>query len=406
MFTERLPYSTVTAILPSGRSGHVAESLMDDDGGSVLLWRARGTQLTDRWWQRWVPPISPAKSMLHMLVPDSEVDRVVGTIIERGRLCQQAVGAVYSNRCDHVYLGSTYQAWPARSRDSGAAASGRLKDDLSVIFCIVGHDRSNRVARAAIRAGAHGPIVYYSEGRGLRDRLGWLRITKEHEQEVLMVMADEAQVEEIFDAMAKAGEFHLPGRGLMYRLCVDKGMFNLPSRVAHHHYAASMQQIIHAIDSLQGHTHWRDQAVFDVGVEGRMTGLDFVPADNPALTDQACLSAILRRDDSQPLMDLMLDAGAPGLTMHHARYAASGQQSQIAGACITDEHTMFRCVVDQHTAARVCEALEQNAEGAGITDLCVTVSPVPRVARYVPGAKDYRRPSADDAGGTREAAYG
>ena len=44
-----------------------------------------------------------------------------------------------------------------------------LSDTLSVIYCIVAHNLSDRVSRAAVNAGGHGPIVFYSEGRGLRD---------------------------------------------------------------------------------------------------------------------------------------------------------------------------------------------------------------------------------------------
>lgn len=402
MFTHDGTYSTITAMLPDGVATAVADALVAEKGASALLWQARGTLLQDRWWQRWVPPISPAKTMLYMLAPADDVDRLVGTIIDHARLGQQAVGAVYSHRCDSVYLGSEYHAWPA-TPGASVAPRERLKDDLNVIHCIVGHRLSDRVTRAAINAGAHGPVVYYSEGRGLRDRLGWLRITKEHEQEVFTVMADESHVEQIFDAMAKAGEFHLPGRGLMYRLPVDKGMFNLPSRVSRHHYEASMQQIIHAIDHLQGHTHWRDQAVFDVGTEGKGTGLDCIQPNAPALTDPVCLSAVLRHADSPRLMDMLLDAGAPGLTMHRARIAAAMQCDELAGACVNDEYAMFRCIVDEDTATRVCAALEDGAEAAGVRDLCVTVNRVSRVACYVPGERGYRH-SDDDVRERRAAA--
>lgn len=83
------------------------------------------------------------------------------------------------------------------------------------------------------------------------------------------------------------------------------------------------------------------------------------------------------------------------IRVSHHNYAANMQQSQIAGACITDGHTLFRCVVYQRTAARVCKAVETDAESAGIRNPRVTVNPVPRVARYVRGAKDYRLPDKD-----------
>lgn len=294
MFEVSHPYSTVTAILPDLTADKVAHEVVAADGTSALLWQARGTLLRDNWWDRWVPPVSPGKTVMQMLVPAAEVRRVVGTISDAAKLHQQASGAVFSTPCDHVYLGAGYHAWPQPDSPPGAVANtAGLREKLSVIFCTVDHERSDRVARGAIDAGAHGPIVYYVEGRGLRDRLGWLRITKNAEKEVLMVIADEADVEEVFDAMAKAGALHLPGRGFMYRLSIDTGLFNLPSRLSHHHYAANMQQIITAIDHLAGHTHWRDQTVFSVGGNGKGIGLQ-APVNPDAGTDHVCITATVR----------------------------------------------------------------------------------------------------------------
>ena len=390
MFNTNHQFSTVTAVLPNSTANRVVEAIVAENGASVLIWKARGTLLHDHWLKRFLPPIGPVKTVLQMLVPKHEVDRVISTVVEKGRLHQQATGAVFSTPCDHVYLGSEFHTWPGSETAVVDRGDHRLSENLSAIHCVVDHQLSDRIAKAAIDAGGHGPIVYYCEGRGLRDRLGWLRITKEHEQEVLMVIADESDADEIFDAMAKAGELHLPGRGIMYRLSIDKGMFNLPSRVYNHHHDANMQQIINAIDHLTGHAHWRDQEVSDVGGEGRSAGLDFLKQQSPALENQVCLSAIVKRDFTYPLIDMMLDAGAPGLNVTYARFAAAEEQCQVAHARINEEYGVLRCIIDEETAERVCRAIEENAENNGIRDLCMLVNPVPRIARYVPGSKDYR----------------
>ena len=390
MFRDDHNLSTVTAVLPNATVRGVMEGVLQEPGSNAFVWKARGTLLHDHWWKRWVPPISPVKSVLQMIVPEEEVDRVVGTVVERSRLNLQATGAVFSTPSEKVYMGSEYVGWPAkeslaRDRDHG------LSDSLSIIYCIVAHNMSDRVARAAVNAGAHGPIVYYSEGRGLRDRLGWLRITKEHEKEVLMVLADDNDVEDVFDAMAKAGELHLPGRGFMYRFSIDKGMFNLPSRVSHHHYAANMQQIINAIDHLAGHSHWRDQAVFDVGGEGRSVGLDFLQPETPELQDQVCVASIVRRDQMQILVDLLLDAGAPGLNFSYARRSAPDAGDEFAGARISEEYALLRCIASTDLADRICSVVETSAEELGVRDLIVQLHAVQRIATYVPGSVDYRQ---------------
>lgn len=402
MFKTNHLLSTVTAVLPARSASQVVELALVEEGASALIWNARGTLLQDRWWQRYVPPISPRKNVVQMLVPNQDVDRIVELIAETGNLHKQATGAVFSTPCEHAYVGSTFKSLP-NSELASPLPSQSLNQNLSVVYCIVGRQLSDKVSRAAINAGAHGPIVYYTQGRGLRDRLGWLRITKEAEKELLMVIADEADAEEVFDAMAKAGDLHLPGRGFMYRLPVDKGLFNLPSRVAHHHYEASTQQIIHAIDHLSGHTHWRDQSVFEIGGQARGAGLDFLHEVAPLLQDRVCLSAVVARESTQALMDLMLDNGATGLNLHYARLRSSvaneiPEAALVEGAQITSEYGMLRCITDGDSAAHICAVIDAQAEDRGISDCCVLSNSVPRIATYVPGGRDYRRHQAECSG--------
>ena len=391
MFNHNHRISLVTAVLPSASANGVVEHLTLKQDTATLISKARGTLLHDHWWKSWVPPISPSKTMLRMVVPENNVDQIISTVISEGRLDMQASGAVFSTPSESGYVGSNFQILGAEKIKQPTNTSHKVSENLSVIFCSVGHQLSDRIAKAAINAGAHGPVVYYAEGRGLRDRLGWLRITKDHEQEILMVMADESGVEEIFDAMAKAGEFHLPGRGFMYRLPIDKGMFNLPSRVSNHNYAANTQQIINAIDHLTGHTHWRDQSVFEIVGDGKGIGLEFLQQNKPELTNQVCFSTIVNRDQSQVLMDLMLDAGAPGLNVSYARYMASNDyEHELAHAHVNHEYATIRCITDHFTAEQVAGAIESRAEEKNLSDMCVLAHPVPRVARYIYNKTEHR----------------
>lgn len=391
MFQKDTPSSMITAVLPPASANRVTEAITSRQDVSLLSWTARGTVLHDHWWKRWFPPVSPARTALAAIVPAAHAGAVVDEIVDVGRLHQQATGAVYSIPCAHTYFGDDYHRWPSHPQSEGAITAG---GNLGIIHCIVDHRLSDRVARAAIAAGAHGPIVYYCEGRGLRDRLGWLRITKEHEKEVLTVIADPGDVEDVFDAMAVAGQLHLPGRGFMYRLDIDRGLFNLPSRFSHHHYPANMQQIINAIDHLAGHSHWRDQSAADIGGGGRSAGLGIrTPAST--LTDQRCLTGIVNRDQLEVLMDLLLDAGAPGLNVNYGRFVAREDEpagEQLAGARINQEYGLLRCVTDASSASHLASVIENGAPACGVTDLCVTVTQAPRVATYLPGTTDFRSP--------------
>lgn len=381
--------SVVTAVLPKHAAHDVTAALREQLNTGVLLWDARGTLLQEQWWKRWVPPISPQKVALQLLAPAHEVDSIERTIIQTAKLDKQSTGAVFSSPCAQAYFGEDFDAWQLERLLSEENKVTTLKENLSAIYCIVGHQDSERVSKAAINAGAHGPVVYYSEGRGLRHRLGWLRITKEHEQEVLLVIAEEDEADSIFDAMAQAGSLHLPGRGFMYRVPVSKGMFNLQSRVSHNHHDASMQQVISAIDHIAGHNHWRDGSVIDVGGNGRAVGLgNLSPVVH--LNNQVCLSVICHREDSSALMNMMLDSGAPGLNFNHARFSDLHIDENLGGASISEEYAMLRCVTHHETAEKVCELLGNASEKQDVTDFCAFLVEAPRVATYVPGKTNFR----------------
>ena len=385
--------STITAVLPQRYLADVTAAVTETAGSSALVWDARGTLLREHWSSRFLPSISPAKEMLQLLVPDYEVPRIVSTIVEVGKLHLQATGAVFCTGCEDVVMGNEFHRWPEDAQDH-PEATHNLRENLDVIYCVVEPDRTEAIARAAIAAGAHGPVVYHGEGRGLRDRLGWLRITKQHTKEMLTVIAESSDAEAVFGAMAKAGQLHLPGRGFMYRMPVETGMFNLPSRVAHHHHAASMQQMINAIDHLTGHTHWRDQEVFTMGDDAKVAGIDFLTQNADVEPEpQQALSAIVRRDQCDRLVDLLLDMGAPGVNMSHARYAAKDELCEIAGARINLEYSMLRCIASERRIGGVLAEAQKRLAELGIEDVCLFTQPVGDVATYVPTEREFREAS-------------
>ncbi|MEM1143083.1 MAG: hypothetical protein AAF671_05895 [Pseudomonadota bacterium] len=384
--------STVTAILPRTQSHRVIDAIKDESRASALVWDARGTLLHEAWYKQLLPSISPAKAMIQLLVPDNEVDRMLSTIVDAGRLHLQSTGAVFCTPCEDVYLGADFHRWPIDHSKPMIDGSHDLHENLDVIYYIVEPERSDAISRAAIRQGSHGPIVYFGEGKGLRDRLGWLRITKQPLKEVISVIVESADAEAVFSAMAKAGQVHQPGRGFLYRIPVEKGMFNLPSRVSQPHHAANMQQIINAIDRLNGHTHWRDQEVFSVGNEGKGAGMDFLDqhSDKEVPRPQASLQAIVPRNDSERLTEIFLEAGVAGINVSHTRQERSGAETQSLESSASTEYSVLRCVMTEEKAIPAAKQVAEEASMAGLQDVCLFRQPVAQVATYVPGSGEFR----------------
>ena len=88
-------------------------------------------------------------------------------------------------------------------------------------------------------------------------------------------------------------------------------------------------------------------------------------------------------------MDTLLDAGAPGLNLNHAKFSMQAETLTNQGLAFTDEFTKIRCITAVDTANAICKKLEE-CEKHQQSNFCAYVNPAPRVATYVPGKKDYR----------------
>ena len=395
MYTQESLISTVVAILPESHMQATVTEL-NAAGHNVLRWHARGTLQDNRWYRRFLPAISPEKGALQLLLPNSEVDQAMRIIINRAKLHRQSTGAIYSIPCTEVFVGDNFHSSCSLDVGDNCAATASLKENLSVIHCIVEKNQTENIAGAAIQAGAHGPVVHFSEGYGLRDRLGWLRITKQAEKEVLTVIVDNANADNVFAAMASAGQLYRPGRGFMYQMPVNKGLFNLPSHIDSKRYPANMQQIIGAIDHLMGDDHWRDQTVFELEGTGKSAGLGFLnpEATSTGLEPKACLTAVVDRENSAKLMELMIDVGAPGLNVSYCQRITTDNASLHAGVNLLSEYAVINCVASESLVHDVLHQTRRLATDAGMENLCMHLQPVPRVATYLHHPKPERRRNA------------
>ncbi|MEL7298404.1 MAG: hypothetical protein AAGJ86_12150 [Pseudomonadota bacterium] len=378
----------LTAILPNGAAKSVAERAVVTQNLTAFSWRARTTLLRSNWLTRWMPPVTPMRTIFQMVVPARALNNTLASVARYGRLDKQATGAVFAVRCERSLMGPRFSGWP-KVQNAYDIDIDNITQPLTAIFCVVGSGLSDQVARAAVAAGAHGPIVSLAEGRGLRDRIGWLRITKEHTQDVQLVLAETGVATAVFNAMARAGQFEKPGRGLIYQMPVAKGLFNLASEYTSARHAANMQQIIDAIDNLAGHTHWRDRAGFDHGEDYEATrqfkvdGLSAEPAN-------LCLTALVRQSQSQILNDLVIDCGASGLNSTHAHFVSAAEDEHVGDARIHDEYALIRSVVSQEVATRFVDVMDAHAGELGLDDYCVATHPISAFIAYKAGSKDYR----------------
>jgi nitrogen regulatory protein P-II 1 len=90
------------------------------------------------------------------------------------------------------------------------------EDPLEVITCVVQRGKADKVAKAAIEAGAGGATIFFGRGMGLRERLGLLGLAIVPEKEVITIVSQKSKTDMIFRAIVKAGKLDVPGMGIAY----------------------------------------------------------------------------------------------------------------------------------------------------------------------------------------------
>ena len=383
-------FAIVTVILPQYNANDVIDAVLASGCESALLINSRGTLIRERWYQAFLPVMSPEKEFLQFIIPEADIDRIIQIIVATGDLHLPGAGAVFAVPCDELVCSGSFPLW-SQQVDEGdqGTASKTLRENLTAIFCVVQLDQTDTISRAAMNAGAHGPIVFYCEGRGLRDRLGWLKITKKNDKEVIVVIVDNADAVAVTEAMVDAGDIDLPGRGFLYRMPVNSGLINIGSTFGRRRHAASIQQIIAAIDELQGSTDWRDERVSQLVGTGKSAGINLFGKvkERAYLTNQCIVSCIVSRKHVDQVVDGALAGGASGANISYAKRFELETNENVHGIRLNRERAIIRLVLAEELYPAVAEGIEHAVHEHEVDEFCMYVQPVTRAITYVPTAK-------------------
>ncbi|WOO40738.1 hypothetical protein [Rubellicoccus peritrichatus] len=384
-YMEVKGFNVITAILPRHTSSEVADFILDWPGRRLVAFNARGTLIRDRWYQALLPMLSPEQEVYQFLIPQEDEEILMSQIIALGQLRLAGSGAVISMRTSRAIFSSGSPLWQNGAlgfpRASGAIQLGR---SLVGIYCTAQSRSAESIARAAVRAGAHGPSISYSEGRGLRDRLGLLRITQNPDKEFIRVIVDEFDAEPVFEAMVRAGRLDQPGRGFIYQIPVAKGLVNLATVSASGRHSASLQQVIHAIDDIKGGADWRLHHQLP-GSSERKSGFSFFGKEKSRryLTNLQLLSCLAERKHAEALADAALTAGSPGITTAFGKLIESGSEKTGAGVRLNRERVLIKMAIKADKVDGILHAMQKVATESRCTDHCFYVQEIPRALTFL-----------------------
>ncbi|MDR2478662.1 MAG: hypothetical protein LBD48_05040 [Treponema sp.] len=130
-------------------------------------------------------------------------------------------------------------------------------EDYALICCTVPRGLGDTLASAVLELGVCVPVVFFGTGVGLRDRLGLLRITIPVEKEIIWFLVPRADAELVEKTLIPRARLDVPGHGFLYKTLVHAPVINLQVRMSKRVHAASMEQVIAALDEVSGSSDWR-----------------------------------------------------------------------------------------------------------------------------------------------------
>lgn len=351
-FSSNTPYSFVTAILPRTTAGLVTQEVLQSGAAHVLSMNSRGALIQQHWYQAFLPAVSLEQEMLHFLVPSDEADRLMEQIVIVGKLQLYGAGAIFATPCEQFFCSEDYPLWTGGGYQFESKSFDiRFKQELIALTHIADRGFAETIARAAIKAGSQGATISFVRGYGLRDRLGLLRITKQHDKELITVVVDKFDLEAVFQAMAQTGKVDQPGRGFVYQLPVSKGLTNLASVFMPQKHSVSIQQMVKAIDGLQGGTHWRANPLRIHDSRAR----EFIENHRGVSRDVTLLNVVCQRKDNETIFKSFLEFGCVGATVYNWRLAEPCSAVNSAGLRVNRELGCIALVVPNSKVAALLE---------------------------------------------------
>jgi len=229
----------------------------------------------------------------------------------------------------------------------------------------------NSVAVIGLNTGTAVPTVTFGKGTGLRNRLGLWRILVPAEKEITTVILDESDADTVMDMMIQAGKLDQPGKGFIYIYPIAMGALNTKFFAGNTSQAASIEQIVSAIDEMKGNTEWRKKSL---SVGGRAV------KKRKFLSNLVNFSVLCNEGAGETMTAAAMAAGATGATISLYRHVdlTETPDSNVSPAREISGMTIAEKQVEKIIGALEAAGLfEPEASGE------IIVNPVPRAFTYL-----------------------
>ena len=245
--------------------------------------------------------IDSSSCIVRAVVPNEATEYVISTLISDLELRTPGRGSVYSQKITE--LGHR----KLRELNIGESKSDRLLRELTLITGIQSKNSNcEEISKVALKIGAGVPTVGIGKGTGLRNRIGLLRITISQEKELTFLAVPSCDANGLQNMLVQKGKLNRHAGGFIYQTPIEMGLVDPLICIGSQEHAASLEQIINAIDEIKQSTDWRKR-LFE--------GEEY--ADLPTKTSYTHkeLSFICPLEHSDAYVQAAMDEGAPGATL-------------------------------------------------------------------------------------------
>ncbi|MCK4919975.1 MAG: hypothetical protein KAS71_02955 [Bacteroidales bacterium] len=201
-----------------------------------------------------------------------------------------------------------------------------LQTNLAYVICVLSIPGSGEnLAKIALDLGICVPLITIGSGNDIRDQLGLIRITISAEKEIVHLVMPEQDSSSIVRLLIEQARLDRPGRGFIYQTPITMGLIDTRLKIGRQKDAASVEQIIAAIDQLKSGTNWRKR--LDSDHENKL-GKNLHPQDNCEI------SIISDEDRIDRLREACMKVGATGATTSRVLPKVGKREKQITSAMI------------------------------------------------------------------------
>lgn len=287
-------------------------------------------------------------------VPVERELAVMHRLIQAAMLDQEGRGSIYSEHVDRITRNENDCPGDELPHIADDPPRYAMIQHLVGIACIVQRGQSDIIVRSALEMGICVPSVTFGVGAGLRDKLGLIRITIPAEKEVVNLVTTQHDAQGVLARLIEAGKLDQPGKGFIFTYPIARGLLNTRLYLGRHLSAASLGQIVAALDELKGTTAWRRKFT-GTSDHAHSKKREYMRG----LVD---LTLLCQEGRAFELSKVAMAAGASGATLSRLRRPAPADTP--AGKVVSPAREKLTMILPAYLADPVAGALF----GAGICD--------------------------------------